>query len=242
MASHEPSPKRQELLSLADRLEKPTNDEACHRAGKFCVELCCGRAGLTSAMQRYFCNCCGVDRKVKHPKAKIVCLDLDNPENQGLVLNWVSHADCLWAHFGLPNDTAIKARNVPLQKHKHGPLPLRSFEWPDCLPNLQKLDQGRVRAANRLYKIVQDVILRLQLLDKIWTVESPSTTYLWETSYWRVVDSTCHPICVEARQCMFGGQRTRKVSLAGNTTRLRSMNILMCDKYLMNICLGSRNS
>ena len=47
-------------------------------------------AGLTACIRTLLPDSFGIDHKVKHPKSQVICLDLQKPEIQEMVMQWVS--------------------------------------------------------------------------------------------------------------------------------------------------------
>ena len=102
----------------------------------------------------FFPDSFGVDHKVGKQRVKVVCLDLTDPDNQNFVEQWALDEKCLWVHFGVPCGTASAARFRRLSKRQHGPPVLRTYRWPDGLPNLRGVNLQKVRLANRLYSFM----------------------------------------------------------------------------------------
>ena len=194
----------------------------------FCVELFCGSAGLTYAMKHFFKDSFGVDHVVGKAKSKVVCLNLGEKTNQELVRSWCTSSSCLWTHFGVPCGTASRARLRRMSTNHHGPPPLRSDRWPLGLPSLTGKNLAKVRAANILYRFTCDLILELDSLSKVWTLENPWNSLLWKTPYWTDVASRCNPYMVELDYCMFGGKRKKHTGLATNCAAAMELNVC-CD-------------
>ena len=139
----------------------PANDGATHNPvkipleGCFGIELFCGTAGLTACIRTLLPDSFGIDHKVKHPKSQVICLDLQKPEVQEMVMQWVSDPRCVWVHFGIPCGTASRARERRMSKTH------LSKHFPDGLPPhlLSQNSRDRLRAANRLYHFMQKLIL-----------------------------------------------------------------------------------
>ena len=191
----------------------------------FCIELFAGSAGLTFAMKHFFRNSFGVDHHVAGAKFRVMCLDLSKKENQELVSQWATSDLCLWTHFGVPCGTASKARCIRMSKKKHAPPPLRSHQFPLGLPTLK----GSNLAANRLYSFTMSLIRQLDRLGKIWTLENPFSSLLWETPYWVSVKEEISPFVIELDYCMFGGKRRKHTAIATNCSSLVSLN-RRCDQ------------
>ena len=205
------------------------SDGSTSSSARFCIEFFCGTAGLTHAMQRYLPDSFGIDHIVKLPKGRVIALDLDDPANQGLVREWVLSPACIWIHFGIPCGTSSRARDKPLSASHHGPLPFRSEAWPDGLPQLPERYLPRLRAANRLYAFMRDLILAASQTQVLWSVENPWRSYLWETSYWQAIDSALSPVYVECHHCMFGGERRKATCFAANTSAIQALAVT-CDE------------
>ena len=143
-----------------ERAEKSTHVKPeFGSSGYFCIELFCGSGNLTFAMKHFFPDSFGVDHKVAKQRVKVICLDLTREDHQKLVTGWITSGKCLWVHFGVPCGTASKARFKRLSKKHHGPPPLRSSRWPNGLPGVSGSNLARLRAANRLYRFMSELIL-----------------------------------------------------------------------------------
>ena len=200
-------------------------------SGYFCIELFCGSGNLTFAMKHFFPDSFGVDHKVAKQRVKVICLDLTRNDHQALVIDWATSGKCLWVHFGVPCGTASRARFKRMNKTHHGPPPLRSARWPDGLPGVSGVNLARLRAANRLYRFMSELILTLDRLRITWTVENPWTSLLWLTSYWKSVDEKLKVWYCELHNCMFGGTRLKRTCLASNNRAVMALNILCSNDH-----------
>jgi len=72
-------------------------------------------------------------------------------------------------------------------------------------------------------------IKELDTLGKIWTLENPFSSLLWETPYWVSFRNSAQPFVVELDYCMFGGKRRKHTALATNCASLMSLSRL-CDQ------------
>ena len=188
----------------------PFSPEEC-----FCIEVFSGSAGLTAEMRSIFPTSFGIDHKVTRPKSKVISLDLQNEHNQRLLLEWSSRPTCLWIHFGVPCGTASRAREIRMSDTHHGPLPVRSDQHPDGLPSWQLASSAlvRLRAANRLHRLTVRIIRNLNP-HAVWSVENPSRSYLWQTSYFQQLLQSGEVFRFEYHMCMFGGLRlNQQISL-----------------------------
>ncbi len=169
-----------------------------------------------------------MDHKSGGAKARVVCLGLTIKANQDLVREWALSPQCLWVHSGVPCGTASKARQIRMSKKKHGPPPLRSVRWPLGLPNISGTALAKVRSANILYAFTCQLYIDLDKAGKIWTLEKPWSSLLWETPYWKKAAAATNPFMVELDYCMFGGSRKKHTCLATNCIDLMALNIV-CD-------------
>eukprot|EP00435_Cladocopium_sp_Y103_P065975 s975_g28.t1 len=164
--------------------------------GYFCIELFfCGTGNLTYAMKHFFPDSFGVDHKVNKQKVKVICLDLTKEDHQQLVEQWALSGKCLWVHFSIPCGTASRARFRRLSRKARGPPPIRNSKFPDGIPNVKGLHLIKLRAANRLYSFMRQLIKQLHAAGVVWTVENPFTSLLWQTSYWVDIAAATDPLC-----------------------------------------------
>ena len=218
----------------------PANDGATHNPveipleGCFGIELFCGTAGLTACIRTLLPDSFGIDHKVKHhkvkhPKSQVICLDLQKPEVQEMVMQWVSDPRCVCVHFGIPCGTASRARERRMSKTHFGPRPMRSKHFPDGLPPhlLSQNSRDRLRAANRLYHFMQKLILSLPSTT-VWTIENPLRSWLWQTSYFQQIQEQTQVLFFQFDMCMFGGKRLKRTGIATNCENLGSYAI-QCD-------------
>lgn len=94
---------------------------------------------------------------------------------------------------------------------------MRSSQRPDGLPahQLSQISLDRLRAANRLYAFTVQVINTLND-HTVWTVENPSRSYLWETSYFQELVQSRKTYRFEYHMCMFGGLRFKRTDILTN--------------------------
>ena len=206
----------------------------------YAVELFCGTAGLTAVMRTVMPSSFGVDHQVTKPRSKVIKLDLSDANAQKLVLQWVCDPRCVWVHFGIPCGTSSRAREVRMSKSHHGPPPLRSMQFPDGLPaaQLSPTNLARVRAANRLYRFMKEIILQLPPTT-FWTVENPWRSWLWSTSYFKAIEKELSVFFVRFDMCMCG-ERLKKTGLATNCKHLENYEIL-CDGRHDHLPFGCRD-
>ena len=236
----EPSDTNEAFVKVVEQKVEDV-DEFMKGADFYAVELFCGTAGLTAVMRTVMPSSFGVDHQVTKPRSKVIKMDLSDANAQKLILQWVCDPRCVWVHMGVPCGTASRARDIKMSKTQHGPPPLRSFEFPDGLPasQLSPSNLARLRAANRLYRFMKEIILILPSTT-IWTVENPWRSWLWSTSYFKAIKEKLSVFFVRFDMCMCGGKRLKKTGLATNCKHLEQYEII-CDGQHEHLPFGCKN-
>ena len=108
---------------------------------------------------------------------------------------------------------------------RHGPKPLRNAKYPDGKPGLQGSDLKRTALANLLYRFAFLVAEICNQYNTPWTIENPSNSWLWRTSFWLkfVRRSTVKIIITKLQSCAYGGTRPKWTTFAGTLPDLDSM-------------------
>ena len=216
---------------------KPDPDEiAAIIDGPFCIEFCSGTAGLTAALRRHgFCSSFGIDKIVKAgSKAPVIKLDLCDQSSRALAQEWLHHKNMVYAHFGVPCGTASRAREIYIED---GPKPLRSSLEPDGIGTLEGLDLERVLLANQIYQTACMFIIFCHFAKKHWSLEQPTRSLFWETSFWKAVLQVLQPIYVTFHNCMWGGQRPKSTTLATDIVKLLDL-ACECDRQHLHLPWG----
>ena len=242
-----PSPARDETGATkspsADPLpssSKPAQmDHSFVDEGAFGIEFCSGTGGLTAQLRAYGLPASfGVDHKVKAgAKAPICKLDLTDEKSVELALTWVAHTNCKYVHLGVPCGTCSRAREIVLDDFS--PLPLRDEDHPDGLPNLSTKDQARVEMANAVYAAAVRVILCAETNNKLWSLEQPSRSLFWNTSFWKCIMAQARdaPYYASFHSCMFGGQRPKSTTFAANFKEILELTAV-CDRQHPHLAWG----
>ena len=110
-------------------------------------------------------------------------------------------------------------------------MPLRTDEWPDGLPELAGHDKARVVAANQLYDFVAAAIVKLTGLNVRWTVENPTNSLMWKTSFFvglrEFLKDGLH--IINFQMCMHGGTRNKRTTIWAGSAFDWSSLALMCE-------------
>ena len=134
-----------------------------------------GQPALLRVIRALLPDSFGIDHQVKHPKSQVICLDLQKPEVQEMVMQWASDPKCVWVHFGVPCGTASRARERRMSKAHFGPRPMRSKQYPDGLPPhlLNQNSRDRLRAANRFVSLYAEAHFEFAIHNSLDYRESP---------------------------------------------------------------------
>ena len=178
---------------------------------------------MTASLRKVgFINSFGVDHIVKSGcRAPVVKVDIAS--NLDLVKSWLSHRNCLYIHLGVPCGTASRAREIFIP---NGPVPLRTEAEPDGIASLTGRNKERVDLANSVYCAACTLILFAHEMRKHWSIENPTRSLFWLTSYWRSVTQVVDPMYVSFHNCMWGGARPKKTTLA---TSVLELGELACE-------------
>lgn len=151
-------------------------------------------------------------------------LDLTKKKHQALVLDWIRHSLCCYVHMGVPCGTASRAREIRMSKKRHGPRPLRSVVFPDGIPGLKRLDLLRTALANVLYDFSSKIIFECQKCNVWWTIENPSNSLFWQTSFSLKVAKTLPALsAVSLQNCAYGGSRPKWATICGSLPGLSKL-------------------
>lgn len=147
----------------------------------------------------------------------MVNLDLSTSEGQSAFWTILKEENVVYVHFAPPCGTSSLAREIR-RKNQTGkssavdPKPLRSSSFPDGLPDLSGVDKDRVVTANRLYAFVAKAIVYLSSVNISWSVENPTNSRMWETSFFEAAKIVLADALktVAFQMCMHGGDRPKK--------------------------------
>ena len=195
--------------------------------GPVVIEVFCGSARVTASLKELGLNeSFGVDHVLDKAVSAAKRLDLTQPADQQLFLQWMSSPLVVGLFLAPPCGTCSLARNIQLRDEKgrkiQGPIPLRSEVWPEGLPGLGAKDRARVSAANTLYEFVAKIVTLAHSMGLIIVVENPRSSLFWLTRFWKSIGV---PMQYTAHQaCAYGGERPKWTVLAWNHPAFSSIN------------------
>ena len=189
-----------------------------------CVEIFCGKAGLSRRLRKKHLQVISVD----HSAAKgvpILRIDISK-SSQRKVLEELLRLDLvLYVHFAPPCGTASAARHI-----KPGPPPLRSIDFPMGLSGLTFLQRARVSAANFLYKWTCDMILELDARGVGWSVENPASSLMWITTpFVELLAQLGNFDAFSFHTCMFAAKRKKDTAIWTSVPQLRAFLERKCN-------------
>ena len=170
----------------------------------------------------------GIDHRLNRNRLKSAAVKLDLTESwvQAMILDEIASGRVDGVHLGPPCGTSSKARNIPIKKKlkRQGvpsPKPLRSSRRPDGLPNLKGVNKERVASANLLYSFCRSVIEACERYNVLFTVENPTNSFMWETSFFRHLVDNHFFSDVDA--CEYGSEHKKSTGFLSNffPTRLQ---------------------
>lgn len=129
----------------------------------------------------------------------------------------------LWEHLAPVCGGASRARNI--QREPADPLPLRSSEFLDGLPDLSAADRERVRLANRLYEAACFMSQQATLKGIFVTMENPSSSYFLFTCW------VLRLMRADFQSCMYGGARNKWTCAMANFKQISAMDVVCAGSH-----------
>ena len=180
-------------------------------AGKYppiALEICCGHAGLSIALQERGWQVKPIDWLGNEHKPGIPILhkDLTDQKQVYQVIRMLERAS--YVHMAPPCGTASRARErwVKTKDGRPCPRPLRSARYPLGLPFLREYEQAKVDSANKIYEAMSLFMKGCHKRNIPFTIENPKNSYFW---YIPVIEHTMNEIQtieVDLQACMYGAQ------------------------------------
>ena len=190
------------------------------------LEFFCGSGGLcVEVRKKGLSGSRGIDHQAgAGVKCPVISIDLATASGHSLALEMLTRQDVVACHFAPPCGTASAARSIP---GRNAPLPLRTSQAPDGVPDLRGLDLTRVSTANKLYSLVASLVNKCNELGILWCIENPNRSLFWAT---KPITSLlrCPHLCTRLHHCMFGSQRRKHTLLCHAIPFLQVMQV-SCD-------------
>ena len=149
-------------------------------------------AGVSAAFKKLGFDVIGVDKFVpKSPKVMITKLDLTQSCNQQLVFDWISLPQVRGVFLAPPCGTASLACNIQDPEEPDLPQPLRSWDEPDGLQNLNWIScvLAKPTAFMNLLQLAKTFVQSLEnfVLARIFATLSFGELHLgWTESHWQM--------------------------------------------------------
>lgn len=193
------------------------------------VEIFAGGATLTAmAKSCGLANSIAVDKvKKRNCRASIIQLNLLEPDHRALLDEWLSSPLCVWIHLAPVCGTASRARDI--QVEPDDPVPLRSVDFPEGLPNLSESDATRVQLANLLYEYSCKVFATAAKRGVLVTLENPTRSYFWMTVWLLELVGTFPLFSSDSQMCMLGSDRPKWTCVLASFAGISQLNI-KCDQ------------
>ena len=132
----------------------------------------------------------------------------------------------LWVPLAPVCGTASRARDI--RRFDGDPLPLRSNDYPEGLPDLGENDMTRVQIANLLFQYACEIFLAATSLGVLVTMENPKNSYFWLTCWLLHILKEIPVFFGDFQVCMLGGSRDKWTRVMANFPAIESLNI-RCD-------------
>ena len=172
------------------------------------LELCCGEAGLTAALNAAGVSAMGLDVKIHETH------DIMNPGTEKIIADALRRGSVRFMHLGVPCNTHSPARYPKL----------RSRACPRGLPNLSGKDADVVAYSNKL----TDKLFRLGRIalehGAAISIENPRASSLWEyDELLSLQDDYASDVC-DLHMCMFGQPYLKPTRILAFGVSLLSLN------------------
>ena len=199
---------------------------------RLALELCAGSAGLSAELAAIGFEVIAIDyeRNRQEAKAATMKADLSTVAGQSLVMMAFDSDRVFYWHAAPPCGTCSKAREIPVSRAARlagapAPVPLRSDDHPEGLPDLTGVAKLRVVTANSIHSFIAKLAMQcLKTHDKniFFTIENPTGSYLWQLPCFRAL-TAAGAKCFDFVQCRHGGTRPKRTRLLSNCPTFETM-------------------
>ena len=129
-----------------------------------------------------------------------------------------------------PCGTASRARLIQRRGRSNPPI-VRTDSHPDGIPGLQGILLARVTSANQLYGITCDLVRLCEKLGKLWSVENPGRSFMWQTAPFARLLRELQPKKVQFHHCRYGSGRRKFTKLLHNLEHFNDLAALCTNDH-----------
>ena len=194
------------------------------------IEVFAGGAVLTSVAKQFGLNGIAIDKvKKTNARSTIFQLDLMQQSDRELLEQWLMSPLLLWVHFAPVCGTASRAREIPRAGVSNLPRPLRSFDFPLGLPDLEGDELKRVEIANSLFQYTCNLFSWCVRRNILATVENPRGSYFWLVPCMLELMRIYPLYATDFQACMYGSKRDKWTRIVASFPEVLQMD-LVCDR------------
>ena len=141
-----------------------------------------------------------------------------------------------YIHIAPPCGTSSAARNRPIPDYlaRQGvptPVPLRSIEFPEGLPNLSHFDKLKVAKANTIYRLCVKLIYYAKEKNISLSIENPHNSHFWNYPGIPQASFDTDLVDHEFHGCMLGGTRKRLCRWRATPGLLHGLDVYCNDEH-----------
>lgn len=198
----------------------------------FCIEVFAGSGRLTASLKSLgLVDSIGVDCTAPPRLAcPILQLDLLKPSHLDLLKDLISSPNCVYVRMAPPCGTASRARLIQRRGRNNPPI-VRTDSHPDGIPGLSGTLLARVESANKLCEITCDLIRLCERWGKLWSVENPGRSFMWQTTPFARLLQEIKPESMQFHHCMYGSGRRKLTKLLHNLKRFADLGLCYTNDH-----------
>ena len=202
------------------------------------IEVCCGAAGLSCALQDAGFCVKPVDwHGNRHqPTIPFLRIDLCSEDGQRRLWALLRECDVAYVHCAPPCGTFSKARNIPIPEWQLAQgvpnvRPLRDAQFPEGLPAdrivMTETERIKVEKGNQIARLCAQILAFCSEEGITASVENPSGSFIWDTPAFQALLPKC--VRVDFHACMHGADRNKRTTLLCSNNAFATMR-KKCDR------------